>query len=297
MKKSDFLVAVILGGAIVLAVQYFQPPEPPQPVTDRPDDNTAQPVSEAPPQPEIRYPLPELSAQVVPSPPVPVGAESGAEIAGPRAPQQEPLEAIEQPAPENPLPSLDDSDDQVRKDLYGLAAKQVLDRLLNLNHIIRRLVVTVDNLPRRHLANSKYRSNQAVRGRFTVEQDHLGIYLGEQNFARYTPFVRLLESLDSKRVLAFYAHYYPLVQTAYKELGYPSAYFNDRLIDVIDHLLETPDTGGRIALVRPRVLYQYADPELEELSAGQKALIRMGPRNAARVKSKLRELRAALAGN
>ncbi|HHH43146.1 MAG TPA: DUF3014 domain-containing protein [Gammaproteobacteria bacterium] len=296
MKQSDFVVAVILGAAIVLAVQYFQPPEPPQPVTDVPDDNAQAPVREAPP-PEIRYPLPEPPAQVVPPSPAPVEAGPGAELAGPPAPQQEPLEANEPPAPEHPLPALDDSDDQVRKDLYGLAAKPVLDTLLNLNHIIRRFVVTVDNLPRRQLANSKYRSNQAVPGRFTVEQDDLGIYLGEQNFARYTPFVRLLESLESQRVLAFYAQYYPLVQTAYEELGYPSAYFNDRLIDVIDHLLETPETGGRIALVRPRVLYLYVDPELEGLSAGQKVLIRMGPRNAARVKSKLRELRRALAGN
>jgi len=32
------------------------------------------------------------------------------------------------------------------------------------------------------------------------------------------------------------------------------------------------------------------------LSAGQKVLIRIGPHNAARLKSKLRELREALAG-
>ena len=171
-----------------------------------------------------------------------------------------------------------------------------MDSLFNLNRIIQRFVVTVDNLPRKHLLKSKYRSNQAIRGRLVVEQDSRGFYLSEKNFARYEPFVGLFEGMDSNRLLALYVHYYPLIQTAYEDLGYPSAYFNDRLIDVIDHLLEAPDIGGRISLARPHVLYTYVDPELEALSAGQKIFIRIGPRNSARVKSKLRELRQALAG-
>jgi len=39
------------------------------------------------------------------------------------------------------------------------------------------------------------------------------------------------------------------------------------------------------------VLYEFADPELDARSAGQKLLLRMGAANAARVKSRLRELR------
>jgi hypothetical protein len=51
---------------------------------------------------------------------------------------------------------------------------------------------------------------------------------------------------------------------------------------VIDHLLATPEVGGPIAVVTPHVLYEYASAELEERSAGQKALLRAGPENAAR---------------
>ena len=100
--------------------------------------------------------------------------------------------------------------------------------------------------------------------------------------------------MRTDQLVAFYLYYYPLIQTAYEDLGYPSAYFNDRLIDVIDQLLRTPVTSGQIRLVRPRVLYKYADPDLEALSAGQKVLIRIGPHNASRVKKKLRELRRGL---
>jgi hypothetical protein len=66
------------------------------------------------------------------------------------------------------------------------------------------------------------------------------------------------------------------------------------LIEVIDHLLGTPDLEGPIALAQPNVLFEFADPALESMSAGQKALIRMGTANATAVKAKLRELRREL---
>ena len=59
-------------------------------------------------------------------------------------------------------------------------------------------------------------------------------------------------------------------------------------------LLATPECQGTIALVRPNVMYIYADPTLEALPAGQKLLIRMGPENAAAIKAKLTELRAVI---
>jgi len=107
------------------------------------------------------------------------------------------------------------------------------------------------------------------------------------------------------KLVALYARLYPLCQRAYGELGYPNRYFNDRLIDVIDHLLATPEVKGPIKLVppdvkgpvkleRPWVMYEFADPELEARSAGQKILIRMGAGNAARVKAKLRDIRRQL---
>ena len=66
-----------------------------------------------------------------------------------------------------------------------------------------------------------------------------------------------------------YRHFYPLFQQAYVDLGYPDGYFNDRLVEVIDHLLATPDVAGPIKLTQPSVFYQYADPSIEERSAGR----------------------------
>ena len=118
--------------------------------------------------------------------------------------------------------------------------------------------------------------------------------LDPANYERYKPLVQLIRSMDTQQLVATYTRYYPLFQEAYENLGHPPQYFNDRLIEVIDHLLETPDLQGPIALARPNVLYEFADPKLETRSAGQKVLIRMGSDNAAVVKDKLRALRGEL---
>ncbi len=97
------------------------------------------------------------------------------------------------------------------------------------------------------------------------------------------------------KLTQIYINYYPLFQSAYEELGYPERYFNDRFIEVIDHLLQAPDIRGPVRLVQPKVYYKFADPELEKLSAGQKILIRMGIENSIIIKARLRVLRQLLA--
>ena len=66
---------------------------------------------------------------------------------------------------------------------------------------------------------------------------------------------------------------------------------NDRLVEVIDDLLATPDIEDPVRLVRPHVLYEFADPELEALSSGQKLLLRIGSEHRSHVKERLREFR------
>ena len=101
--------------------------------------------------------------------------------------------------------------------------------------------------------------------------------------------------LETEQFVKWYTRYYPLIQEAYDELGYKNRYFNDRFISVLDHLLKTPEVVGTIRLVQPKVFYEYADPALESLSAGQKILLRIGPDNTEIVKAKLTEIRKALA--
>ncbi|MFQ5982999.1 MAG: DUF3014 domain-containing protein, partial [Woeseiaceae bacterium] len=50
-----------------------------------------------------------------------------------------------------------------------------------------------------------------------------------------------------------------------------------------------------IRLVRPHVLYEFADEDLESLSSGQKLLLRMGNEHATRIKETLEEFRLLIA--
>jgi hypothetical protein len=206
---------------------------------------------------------------------------------------QHPLPAGQASASTAPLPSLADSDapfSDALGQLAGLAA--VKDYVLPQN-IIRHLVVTIDNLPRQKVAVQK-RPTSAVGGSFAADGDEVHATLDARNFARYQPMVAVIAKLDMRQVAAVYIRFYPLFQQAYEDLGYPNAYFNDRLVQVIDSLLAAPQPTGPVALVRPNVMYVFADPALESRPAGQKLLIRMGPDNAAVIKTKLEELRAAV---
>lgn len=208
-------------------------------------------------------------------------------------PVQNPVPSTAAPAAQ-PLPTLGDSDGPVRDALATLMGQAATERLVRPDMLVRHIVVTVDNLSRKH-ASVDLRPVRPVPGQFAVQGDNQHATIDPHNYQRYTPYVVVLQMLDMKQLAAVYFHFYPLFQQAYQNLGYPNGYFNDRLVETIDNLLETPDVQGDVALTRPNVMYVYADPKLENLSAGQKALIRMGPQNEAMVKSKLKELRDAIA--
>jgi hypothetical protein len=229
-------------------------------------------------------PDPQPPAQAPASPPA---AQARAEP--PRI--EHPIEAPV--APSAPLPALGESDATLRTALAGLFGNPVFEQLFQRQDIVRHFVATIDNLPRKTVAQ-RLMPLTPVPGPFRTAGSEDSIVVGPDNAARYTPYVRALEALDSATLVATYVHLYPLFQQAYAELGYPARYFNDRVFEVIDHLLATPDVQGPIALRQPKVLYEYADPALQDLSAGQKMLVRMGPENEARVKLKLRELKRAL---
>lgn len=210
-------------------------------------------------------------------------------------PVQNPVPGNSAPAAQ-PLPTLGDSDGPVRDAIAALAGQAATDHLVRPDMLVRHIVVTVDNLSRKR-ASVDLRPLRPVPGQFAIQGDNQHATIDPHNYQRYTPYVLVLQMLDMKQLAALYFHFYPLFQQAYQNLGYPNGYFNDRLVETIDNLLETPDVQGDIALVRPNVMYLYADPMLENLSAGQKVLVRMGPQNEGIVKGKLKELRDAIANH
>lgn len=190
------------------------------------------------------------------------------------------------------LPALNASDAPFVDALAGVMGSSVVARWLVPQELVRRIVVTVDNLPRKVMPHQLSPIHR-VPGTFAVT----GGAIAPTNAERYVPLVRALEAVDEAKLVALYVRWYPRFQDAYREQGYPNAYFNDRLVEALDSLLSTPSVSGGVAVVQPKVLWQFADPKLEALPAGQKILLRMGPDNAARVKAKIAAVRRLVAND
>lgn len=235
------------------------------------------------PKPEILYPLDAASS------PPPVVAQAEPAIRYPIK-ENENMQTAEKP-----LPALNESDSDVLDALYSLLGRQTLKELFRAENIVRNIVVTIDNLPRQTVA-VRLLPTEPVKDMFLAARNGEGLFIAQENAARYRPYVRVAKMVDTERLVAAYVRFYPLFQRAYQDLGYPGGYFNDRLVTVIDHMLASPEIEGPVALTQPHVLYRFADPALESASAGHKIMIRMGSENAAEVKVKLREIRRQLTG-
>jgi len=194
-----------------------------------------------------------------------------------------------------PLPALMVSDTTMQNTLADLFGSASLGKVFYEDAIIHRFVTTVDNLPRKTIP-SRNLPVKPIAGPLATSAKDDNISISAENASRYTPYVRMAEAIDPKSLVSAYVHFYPLIQQDYRDLGYPKGYFNDRLIEAIDDLLAAPESKGPLQVVQPKVLYQYADPELEARSAGQRIMMRMGNENAAKVKAKLQEIRRELTG-
>ena len=266
MRKDvlQWLIPVLLAVGLAGALWFYWQ-------SGRPDGDV---------EPDVRTDLPE--------------PEDRAPPAGPVHPLEAPGEKAASEPELRPLPPLEDSDEYFRIEVSNLFGEGLGEQLVE-RSLIERIVATVDNLPRERIAD-RIRPMSAISGRLAVnsgEKD--GEYvLAPENYKRYDALVGMVAAADMTEMEELYRRFFPLFQKAYVELGYPQGYFNDRVIEVIDHLLATPEPEGPLTLVRPHVLYEYADPELEKLSPGQKLLLRMGNEHSATVKEKLRGFRSRI---
>ncbi len=220
--------------------------------------------------------------------------------AGPKHPI-EPLAAASAP---QSLPALDESDGVVQAALAALVGKQGVMAFLNADGFVRRSVVTIDNLARPHAAPRLWpvQPSPGKLQRIVAGDAEL---IAPDNAKRYAPFVALVASVEPSQAAALYRRLYPLFQQAYAELGYPKGHFNDRLVEVVDHLLAAPEpkqppavklteVKGEVPSTRPWVRYEFVDPKLEALSSGQKIMVRLGTTNEQRLKAWLAGFRQAI---
>lgn len=245
---------------------------------------------------------PEPTPAELPAP-APVAAAPSAPAASAPEPDPEIVASANEPVPDATvtLPSLGEAGPVVKDLLTGLVGKQGVLSMLQTDGFLQRVVATVDNLTRPHAPARMWPVNPTP-GEFSV--DAAG-RIAPDNPARYRAFVRFVEGVDPAAAAALYRRLYPLLQQAYQELGYPNRRFHGRLLAVIDHLLATPPREGSLAVTltevkgpispeRPWVRFEFADPQLQSLSSGQKIMLRIGDEHRRRLTDWLRRFRAQI---
>lgn len=239
-----------------------------------------------PERPEPRYPLQEPEPQPIPAPEEPIQDETP-ETA--REPQNK--------EPDPPLPDLADSDALALEALANPLGEEFVKRWIKPESVVSRTVSLINSLD----GDAPALKSRSVR---TLETEPLTREVGdgdtllwtEANAARYEQPVAALESLPPQEAARLYRRHHPLFQRAWDQMGESEPYFNDRLIDTIDHLLATPEVELPFEVVPYEGRLHFADESLEEQSWGRKLLIRMGPDQAERVRTWLTTFREAATG-
>lgn len=235
------------------------------------------PVEDHPSEHALPMPPPSAPAHPIAAPEPPREAAAGAS-----APSAE------------PLPPLAESDFAVSARLVELLGVEGIPDWLITEQFVSRVVATVDSLTSRQLA-PRVLPLRPPPGAFRVSGAEGAWSKAPGNDERYEAYLALMASVDTAAAVRLYRRHYPWFQESYEALGYPGGYFNDRLVEVIDHLLATPEPASAPVLLRPEAVYVFADKSLESLSAGQKLLLRLGPGQRQAVRAWLTAFRAGVA--
>ncbi len=202
-----------------------------------------------------------------------------------------PVEIEEQSGPLNV--KLNESDQPVRELAKDLSGDASFAHWLKTKDLVRTIAAVTNNIaagesPANHL------EFMAPKKEFPVFAKEGKYYLNSKSYRRYNRVAQTASSIETEAVKTLYPQLEPLLQQAYDELGYPGQKFRDILDKAFEVILKTPIVTGSIELEKKVISFAYKDPELEGLKPAQKHLLRMGPDNIKKIKSKLREIAVAL---
>jgi len=187
------------------------------------------------------------------------------------------------------LPSLNDSDDFVLEGLRALQNGVALIRVLADDQLIRSIVVFVDNISRGEFPQTSL-PYKRIGQEMSVRNIDENLFVMEANaHDRFNQLIDTFVAVDTDQALILYRTLQPLFQNAYAEIGSRNVNFDDTLRSAINAVLRSPDVEGPYQLVKPSVMFLYADASIENMEEMQKQLIRIGPENIEKLKAKLRQ--------
>jgi len=195
-------------------------------------------------------------------------------------------------APTGPPPPVDPA--RVRSLLEAVSPSALFRSWVAQGELLRRWVVVTDNVaqgesPRKQLGFL------APRGSFAVVERGQRLLVAPASYQRYDEIADAVASVDAQLLARVYRELHPVLEAAYRALGYPAASLDQATAKALRRILAAPVPPGEVAVVGKGGIYLFADPRLESLGEVEKHLLRMGPRNERLVQAKARDLLQALA--
>lgn len=243
---------------------------------------------------EIEQPIPRPLEPVVREEPAPI-----IETPAPLPVERPPIDTALIPTPDPigevvDLPPLNTSDPFVMERVTGMESGDTLTNFIATEDVVRRFVVFAENVSDGSLPQLDYPVRRLPQAMAVRELDENLYEMQPISYQRFTPIVDAVAAMEPEQGMAMYRVLKPLLQEAYAEIGFPNRNFDDVVVKAIDEILTARTAEGPFQLVKPKVMYVYADAEVESMSPVEKQLLRMGPENAKKLKAALERYKELL---
>jgi hypothetical protein len=188
------------------------------------------------------------------------------------------------------LPPLDETDEIVRQLVGKLSSNPTVAAWLTTNGLILNFALVTQRIASGEIVTKELGAIGPMP-KFPVRSSSGGrLFVDPASYRRYDRYALAVSSLDARGTARLYATIEPRAQDAYRRMGHPTGDFDAVLESAIVAMLKVPIVEGEVELVPKGIVYGYLDPRLENLSASQKHLLRMGPKNVQAIQAKLREM-------
>jgi DNA-binding Lrp family transcriptional regulator len=191
------------------------------------------------------------------------------------------------------VPPLDESDALVAELVKKLSQHPRVVAWLATKGLIRNFTAVVANIAE---GKAPAALVPALRpsSRFSVIERGARVSIDPKSYERYTQLAEAVASIDPGGSATLYATLKPRIEEAYRDLGNAEPRFDRTLERAIVLLISTPVQEDPIAVKPKGIGYAFSDTRLENLTAAQKQLLRMGPQNARTIQRSLREIAMAI---
>ncbi|MDG2090887.1 MAG: DUF3014 domain-containing protein [Gammaproteobacteria bacterium] len=185
------------------------------------------------------------------------------------------------------LPSLNESDSFVFEELINIEGGSSILMHLVSEELVRKFVIMVENISRGEFPEQNL-PMLFPEERMSVTDLGSEFYLiDEQSYQRFNGLVLSLTNISTETAVDFYQLMKPLFREAYAELALRDSDFNDVFMLAIDNVVNARTALQPQQLIRPNLNYLYANPEIENYSAVDKLLLRLGPENTESLQRRL----------